>query len=194
MIMLGELGTSYELKLTVKDTHDNLITDDIVKAVIQDISSQKYFNGLFWIDQEAEIIIPHKNNGEYAMIFKPDYASTFKLVISSEQYDLVETQIIQFYSGGIIPDGVTPVKLDQDNFKNQDGTDTTILDVNGKPLVGVKISCYNKETKEVVAVSQSNDFGEWAMIIPEGYYFFVFEKDGYLSVSFERTVTTSCLL
>lgn len=193
MIMLNELGTSYELKLVVKDSFGHIVTDDIVKAVIQDISSQKYFNGLFWIEQEAEIIIPHKVNGEYAMMFKPDYASSFKLTISSQQHNLSESQVVQFYAGDIIPDGVTPVKIDQSNFKNQDGTDTTILDINGKPLVGVKISCYNKDTKEVVAVSQSNDFGEWAMIIPEGYYFFVFEKDGYLSISFERTVTASCL-
>lgn len=194
MVFMHELGKPYTLCLHVTDTTGMPVTDDIVRVKIQDISTNKYFNGMFWIEQESELIVPHDNNGTYKVTFNPDFCSAFKLNIYSEKHNAADTQLLQVYSGGIIPDGVTPVKIGSSNFKSQDGTDTTILDIHEKPLVGVKISCFNKETKEIVAVSQTNDLGEWEMIIPEGYYFFMFEKEGYLSVSFERTVTSTCLL
>ena len=80
------------------------------------------------------------------------------------------------------------VKITNKVFKNQDGTDTTILDSNKNPLPGVKITCYDMKTKDVVAVTQSDSNGAWEMYVKHGSYFFTFEKDGYISVSFERTV------
>lgn len=194
--MLIKVGEPYSIALKVTDANNYPVFDDTVVATIQDKSNNKFFNGLFWVDGQCELIIPHKDNGTYSMDFLPEQVSFFEINLKSKSYKIANREIIQ--STDVIeevdPDmSVIPItKINNKTFKNQDGTDTTIVDVNKNPLTGVKVTCYDAKTKLVVAVAQSDPTGAWEMILKHGTYFFTFEKDGYVGVSFERTVDT-CL-
>lgn len=196
--MLVKVGEKYNISLKVIDANEYPVFDDIVVATIEDKSNKKFFNGLFWVDGECGLMIPHVGDGVYSIYFIPEQVSVYEIKIQSRTYSISKHETIQSVTdleGDDVDNDMSysPItKITSRNFKNQDGTDTTIVDINNKPVAGVKITCYDAKTKEVVAVSQSDTKGDWEMIIKHGVYFFTFEKDGYITVSFERTVST-CL-
>ena len=131
--------------------------------------------------------------GIYSFDFIPEQVSFFEIDLKSNSHSIASKEIIESIED--IDEDIDSemsynpiVKITNKVFKNQDGTDTTILDSNRNPLPGVRIACYDMKTKDVVAVTQSDPNGEWEMYVRHGSYFFTFEKDGYISVSFERTV------
>ena len=193
--MLVKVGEKYNISLKVVDVNDYPVFDDIVVATIEDKSNNKFFNGLFWVDGECGLMIPHVGDGVYSINFIPEQVSVYEISIKSKTYAISKQETIQSANDTGEDEEIDPdmsynpiVKLTNKTFKNQDGTDTTILDINKKPILGVKITCYDATTKEVVAVAQSDVNGEWEMILKHGTYFFTFEKDGYITVAFERTV------
>lgn len=191
--MLIQIGTTYNIALKVVDVNDYPVFDDTVVATIEDKSNNKFFNGLFWVDEQCELMVPHKGDGVYSIDFVPEQITVYEIGIKSKTYKLFNKEILQSVDN--IVNDIDPemsynpiVKLTNEVFKNQDGTDTTILDIEKKPILGVKITCYDAKTKEVVAVTQSDVNGHWEMLVKHGTYFFTFEKDGYITVAFERTV------
>ena len=193
--MLIRVGDKKNISLKVIDANNYPVFDDTVVATIQNKSNEKFFNGLFWVEDECELMIPHKEGGLYSIDFIPEEVSLYEINIKSKSYGIsskITLQSTDSISGnrGVDEDMmVNPIiKLTNKTLKNQDGTDTTILDANKNPLVGVKITCYDSKTKDVVAVTQSDNSGAWEMILKHGTYFFTFEKDGFITVAFERTV------
>ena len=191
--MLVKVGEVKSFALKVVDANNYPVFDDTVVATIKDKSNDKFFNGLFWVDKQCELIVPHKGDGIYSFDFIPEQVSFFEVDLKSKSHRIASKEIIESIENidEDIDSGMSYnpiVKITNKVFKNQDGTDTTILDSNKNPLPGVKITCYDMKTKDVVAVTQSNSKGEWEMYVKHGSYFFTFEKDGYISVSFERTV------
>lgn len=192
--MLVKVGEKHNIFLKVVDADEFPVFDDIVVATIEDKSNNKFFNGLFWVDGECGLMIPHVGDGVYSIYFIPEQASVYEIKIQSRAYSISRHETIQGVTNLEEEDidndmSYTPItKITSSNFKNQDGTDTRIVDINNNPVSGVKVTCYDANTKEVVAVSQSDINGDWEMIIKHGTYFFTFEKDGFITVSFERTV------
>lgn len=178
------IGDEYTIELSIVDSNNNAVIDDCVSLTIYDTRNKTYFNGLIWSEDECQISMTHISDGRYTFLFTPDTESIFEVVAKSNKYPFGYLKTIR----SMKELGDFPIRITSDNFKNQDGTNSRIIDRNGKPLRGVKISCFNIETKEIISVSQSNDSGEWEMMIPQGKYFFTFEKDGYISVAFERSV------
>lgn len=191
--MLVKLGEIHEISLKAVDVNERPIVGDTVVATIKDKSNNKFFNGLFWVDDQCELLIPHKGDGNYSLNFVPETLSLFEINIKSKLCIAYKNYVIQSFAGDESINGgatVTPiVKITSKTFLNQDGTNTTIVDSNNNPMLGVKITCYDSATKKAVAVAQSDINGDWEMIIKKGTYFFTFESDGYIAVSFERTVS-----
>lgn len=177
-------GEICNLEINITDSNKNAVMDDVVFAVIYDTRNKIFFNGFMWTDIECQISMPHIENGKYSITFTPDTESIFNVKVKSENYPFGYTKIIRTMKEL----GAAPIQLSNINFKNQDGTDSLLIDKQGRPIQGVKISCFDTETKDIVGISQTNAEGEWNMMIPAGKYFFTFEKDGYISVSFERSV------
>jgi len=182
--MFVDVGQEYQVQATITDSTGGLVGDDTVIVSIYDTRRKIYFNGIIWTEDECEITMPHIGSGVYSFVFVPETESIFSLTIRATNN--IYSQIIGIES--MKENGGIPIKIDSSLFLNQDGTNSILLDINSNPIIGVKISCYNKDTKEIIGVSQSNQTGEWSMMIPQGTYFFTFEKDGFISVSFERTV------
>ena len=181
------VGETYKVALDVLDEFNAPIVSDVVVATIKDRNSGLNYNGLFWQETGCEIMVPHIGNGRYGFDFKVEEQSVFDINIFSKKFPIAKSFVIESFEKVEVKEN-TYVKITSKNFRYQDGSDTIILSENGNPLAGVKISCYNPDNKEVIAVTQSDSFGEWSMIIPKGKSFFIFEKDGYATVSFERTV------
>lgn len=193
--MLVKVGDTQNISLRVVDINNYPVFDDTVVATIKDKIKEKFFNGLFWVESQCELIIPHKENGIYAIDFIPEEVSIYEIEIKSKTYSLSSKITMQVTDDLTADDNIDEdmsynpiIKLTNKLLKNQDGTDTTILDANNNPMVGVTITCYDSKTKDVVAVAQSDTNGAWQMILKHGTYFFTFEKDGYITVAFERTV------
>lgn len=195
--MIVQLGSTYDVELKVLDRNGFPVIDDIVTATIINRNNNKYFNGLFWVNSECELTLPHKEDGNYSITILFDIECSYSIDIKSNEYKISSKKEIQVIEQrgmdskeeidegmGILP----RVELSHSTLRNQDGSDTTIVDVRDNPLPGVIITCYDSKTKEVVAVSQSDINGHWGMFVKHGVYFFTFESDGYITTSFERTV------
>lgn len=182
--MLHKLGEPFTISVQVLSESGLPIIDDIVIATIKDVGKNKFFNGLFWSDHECSILVSHKENGIYELEFIPETISSFEITIRSNKYPFAKSELLYTFEEG---NKDSLVNIDSSSFMNQDLTDTKIIDSDGKAIVGATISCFDLKG-EIISVTQSNENGEWAMIIPRGTYFFTFEKESYISVSFERTV------
>lgn len=184
--MVIKLGTPHIISIVVTDIENNPVCNDTVSLIIKDCVQDKFFNGIVWIDTECELSVPHTENGIYSYSFIPESCSVFELTISSRAYSKTKKEMVEVTDSENI--NTRPVKIEWKTFRNQDGTDTKLVGTDDKPLMGVRISCYDKSTREIVGVAQTDISGEWEMIIRPGIYVFMFEKEGYMSYSFERTV------
>lgn len=191
--MLVRIGDVHEISLRAIDINDRPIIDDTVVATIKDKTENKFFNGLFWSDEECELVIPHIGDGNYSLKFIPETLSLFEVNVNATSSAAYKSYIIQSFHGEKdieTGDIITPiVKITSKTFLNQDSTNSVILNSNNTPILGAKITCYDSSTKKAVAVAQSDMNGDWEMLIKKGTYFFTFESEGYVTVSFERTVS-----
>lgn len=178
------LGEPYTISLEVKDSNDRIVCDSIATIKIYDELKKKYFNGIFWVNDSVDIMVYHSYDGIYSYEFVPEEVGMYMLTLTNKAYSRSIQEEIRV--AALSEDEV--INISSDKFFNQDGTDTKITDVSGSPMAGVKISAYNKETKMLEAVTQSDLDGNWSLILKPSTYIFMFEKDGYISVSFERTV------
>lgn len=185
--MFVKTNTPYKIKVSLIDENNNAIDDANVVISIKRKLDNMFFNGITWSEDECDIVIPHLSNGDYEYVYTPDKEGVY--IISkraTNNYTYAESEVIQVFDEIDCNDSI--VKITNYNFLANDNSDTTIVDSNGIPMQGVKISCINPETKETEYVAQSDKDGCWEMIIKKGTYFFIFEMDGYVTVSFERTV------
>lgn len=179
------LGEPYALTLEVRDSNGNIVCDSVATIKIYDQLNKKYFNGVFWVDDDVDIIVYHSHDGKYSYEFTPEAIGMYSLMLLNKSYSCSIQEEIRV-TEDLSEDEV--INISSDKFFNQDGTDTKITDISGKPMVGVKISAYKKETKSLEAVTQSDLDGNWSLFLRPSTYIFMFEKDGYITVSFERTV------
>lgn len=184
--MMLQLGESYTIEMDVFNIDGEAVPDAEVFCVIKNKANGQYFNGVFFTENETELSMKHDKNGKYSLIFSPNFCSIFEITTKCSEYNLIEVNNVEVYENQNF-DSV-PIMINQDNFESQNGTDSVICDEKLNPIMGVKINVYKKENGELVAVSQSDSEGHWNLMIPKGEYIFLFEKDGFITASFERTV------
>lgn len=84
-------GQTINLNLTVADSNGILIFDDVPKATIKSLSKNKYFNGLLFVDQPVEIMMPHMGSGVYGFDFMLDSTDELSVEMISEKYEITKT-------------------------------------------------------------------------------------------------------
>jgi hypothetical protein len=171
-----QVGTVFTIKYT-KTSDENVPTVRLIKD-----KSELYWNGVQWVTTISAVSMNEIDGGVCVLDFVPDEEGEYSVFI------IGATEVFYIINATQTSDNTAPVLLNNYSFKYQDGTDSTIFDEKSVPLPGVQITCFDVNTKQVVAKTYSNNKGEWNMSIKPGRYFFMFEKDNYISVSFERSV------
>jgi len=267
-----KLNEDFTVSLLVHDQNGQNVDNDTPFAVIQNLSDNKYWNGIAWQDNQFNITLNYAFDGIYNYTFKPDITGQISIKCTSVNYGIANSQIIfvddigfseyawklgqqyvisvrtisniesgrvklyrssdsSYYNGSVwsqslvwinmeltfdkllqysfTPDvlcaycieiqtsenqksnyvinvldnveGNVPILIDSRTFMSNDGTDSKITDPAGNPLYNAQIMCYDIDNqKQLVAKSISDSAGNWNMSIREGFYYFIFEKDGYL--------------
>jgi hypothetical protein len=160
------------------------ITDnDIVNVRIKRDIDAMNWSGTEWISTETLLSMSLLSDNVYTYTFLPDVESQYSITITSGENEL-------FYIISVTATGsdIAPAFIDHATFYSVDGTDSTTVDENNNKMPNVIITAFNPTTKAVVAKTLSNSLGEWNMMLTPGEYYFMFEKEGYMSVGFERTV------
>lgn len=183
------LNTNFMLELTPLD-----ISSEIICQVFREKDSQYLMNsqdtnppGLEnfqdWCSEIYFISILPDENGKYKFSFTPDIESVYVVQITGSDQDasyvLDATENV---------DSVTPVFVGDSTILSPDGSNSTLTDTFGKAIAGVKIVIRDTVDKEIAAVTSTDNKGKWGVSLKPGVYHFFIEKDGYISVSFIRTV------
>jgi hypothetical protein len=142
-----------------------------------------FWNGLSWVLTDTTLSMPLLSGNVYSYSFSPDTESEYAITITSG-----EKELFYIIDATTTADDVAPVFIDNTTLRSLDGSDSTTVNDKGEKMPSVSVSVFNTSTKEVVAKTISNSSGEWNMMIKPGEYYFMFEKDGYISVGFERMV------
>jgi hypothetical protein len=157
-------------------------TETVQVRISRDLDAM-YWDGTSWTTSVTLLTMPLLESNVYTYTFLPDTESDYSITITSGDNELF--YILNVTTNG---DDVSPVFVDHETFRSTDGTDSTTKDEAGNPMANVSVSVFDSVTKEIVGKTMSNTAGEWNMMIKPGQYYFIFEKEGYMSVSFERTV------
>jgi len=147
-------------------------------------SSQTYWNNTQWLIPKTDLPMSELDGGVFIYEFTPDEEGEYVVLVNSQNGQ----EIVYIVNATTVADNILPVAINNYNFKSQDGSDSTLVDDYQIGINTVSINCFDVVTKQVVCKTMSNIKGEWNMLIKPGKYFFVFSKDGYVSVSFERSV------
>lgn len=274
--MFLKVNDVYYASITVADANNNPVDNDTPVMTIYDVEENQYYNGLSWSPTITELVLAGVGNGVYQSQFVADKTGTFKISITSRDYNISITDTLEVYDTNVatyhwqtgtlytieyncaqhlsptciivrgedhkyyngrswqdeikenlmvlangtrkfsfIPDvdgdyGITikcedsefyyvlqassiaeniaPVLVSNQTLRSLDGTDAKVIDAKGLPLSGASITAFNPVTKEVVGKTTTNHTGDWSMLLKPGKWHFLFEKQGYISVGFERTV------
>ena len=145
-----------------------------------------FWSGTEWTATEIKIPMNLLIGGVFICQFTPDEAGEYVVNVNSQNGQ----EILYAINASVEADAdsILPVAINNYNFKSQDGSDSTLVDESQIAVNTVSVTCFDTNTQLVVSKATSNIKGEWNMLIKPGKYFFVFAKDGYISVSFERSV------
>lgn len=183
--MLLQLGQSTKFSLLVTDINGNRVSNDTPIAIIKDLQANKFWNGIIWSDTEASIMLLHIENGIYSYEYAPDKIGVYQVSMTSETYDIATSTVLDVRED--INGTPGAIVVSSETLLAVDGTNCTVMQ-KGQPLLGVKVSVYDKSTKDVVARTFTDADGKWQVTIVPGTYFFVFEKEGCVSITLERMV------
>lgn len=89
--MIINVGQKINLNLDVFDKNGISVLNDTPKAKIKSKSNGKFFNGLFFSDEEIDFIIPHLGGGVYGFDFLSDSKDEFEVSLVSEKYEISKT-------------------------------------------------------------------------------------------------------
>lgn len=85
--MIVNAGQLINLNIEVTDINGILVFDDTPKATIKSLKNNKYFNGLFFSDEEIAIILPHLGGGLYGFDFMLDETDELEVIMISDKYN-----------------------------------------------------------------------------------------------------------
>ena len=155
-----------------------------VFCTIADERTGEYWTGYTWQREEAVLTMTHIGNGKFSYAFAPKEIGDYLICITCDktQYQYL-LQVVES------AENIPPVIVTNRTLLSLDGSDSTVIADNEFPIAGADIKVYDPATKEIVARTQTNTDGEWQLMLKPGVWQFLFEKDGYISVAFERTVS-----
>lgn len=154
-----------------------------VTIISRDIDN-KYWDGSSWVDEISEIIMQDiEDSGTYTYKFIPDEIIQYNIKIVTDSNEI--GFILKVLA---IAEDVPPIAVTDETLQSLDGSNSRCLTDKGLPLSGATITAFLSSTKEIANKTTSNNDGTWAMILKPGKYHFMFEKQGYISVGFERNV------
>ncbi|MEG0728132.1 MAG: hypothetical protein RR420_00780 [Anaerovoracaceae bacterium] len=176
-----KIGTSYTVT-QVKRTPIEIVTCMVKKELL---GVTTWFDGTTFISSQipivlsmtekqnsiVELAVPILDEGKYSIVTRPNN-------MYSETYNVVGSNVAD----------IQPIIISNTSFSNQDGTDSTILDDKRNPIKDIYIRAYDMATTTLVSEAYTNANGAWSLALRPAKYMFIFEKEGYASVSFERTV------
>jgi len=168
------VNTSYPIKF--------IGDGDSAKAKIIKLKDNTFWNGTEWVN---DIFLIDMNSVEdfYLYNFTPDEISEYSITVFSEI-----DEIFFILNATDTADNIPPLFVGSNTLKSLDGSDSKVLDEQGSPIPNTQITIFNPTTKEVIAKTITNDVGAWNLMLKPGNYYFMFEKNGYISVGFERMV------
>ena len=170
-------GIKYSVEYSAKQ-----VTEVSCEIISNDTG--EYWTGLTW--QAGEIAVPmtHVGNNKFSYTFVPQSTGEYliRILCDGSQYQYMLNVVES-------AENIPPVIVTNQTLLSLDGSDSTVIAGNGFPLSGADVKVYDIATGEVAARTQTNSDGEWQLVLKPGVWQFLFEKDGYVSVSFERTVS-----
>lgn len=89
--MIINVGQKVNLNIDVFDKNGVSILNDTPKAKIKSKSTGKFFNGLFFSDEDIDFVIPHIGNGVYGFDFLSDSSDEYEVLLFSEKYEINKT-------------------------------------------------------------------------------------------------------
>lgn len=144
----------------------------------------EYWDGYKWSERTISLPLEKMGNSKYGYPFTPKELGSYciTIVCGKQQYHFI-LNVVESAKN------VPPVIVTNNSLLSLDGSDSTVIADNGVPVDKAEVVVYDPATKEVVAKTSTNQAGEWQLMIEPGVWFFTFQKDGYISISFERTVS-----
>lgn len=173
-----QCGRKYVVEYTVPKKIDGDLYCTIAKE-----DSGKYFTGYTWQTHPASLPLVSMGNGKYGYSFTPKELGAYciSIVCGEVQYHYILNVVERAKN-------LAPVIVTNSSLLSLDGSDSTVIADNGVPIDKAEVIVYDPESKEIIAKTETNSAGEWQMMLEPGIWQFLFQKDGYISISFERTV------
>ena len=174
-----QVGKKYIIEYSVPREIEGSLYCTIAKE-----DTGEYWDGYKWNTNQISLPLSSMGSGKYGYTFTPKElgAHCITIVCGKQQYhyilNVVETA-----------ENLAPVIVTNSSLLSLDGSDSTVVADNGVPVDKAEVVVYDPSTKEVVARTSTNQAGEWQLMVEPGIWFFTFQKDGYVSISFERTVS-----
>lgn len=153
-------------------------------CMISSEDTGEYWSGTTWKTEPIKLQMSDSGNKHFEYTFVPKEVGKYCVTIEegkSRQYH---------YTLEVTDDAedIAPVIVTNYTLLSLDGSDSTVVADNEFPISGADVIVYDLSSKEVVAKTQTNSSGEWQLMLKPGVWQFVFQKDGYISVAFERKV------
>lgn len=142
----------------------------------------QYYNDGTWQGELKENTMSLVN-GTHKFSFTPDIDGDYGITIKcgdSEFYYVLQASSVS--------KNIAPVLVSNQTLRSLDGTDAVVVDAKGVPLSEASVTAFDPSSKEVVGKTTTNHSGEWSMLLKPGKWHFLFEKQGYISIGFERVV------
>lgn len=174
-----QCGRKYIIEYSVPRKVDGALYCNIANE-----STGEYWDGYKWNTNVISLPLSPISGGKYGYSFTPKEVGAYciTVVCGDKQYhyilNVVETA-----------KNIAPVIVSNNSLLSLDGSDSTVIADNGVPVDKAEVIVYDPDTKEVVAKTSTNQAGEWQLLLEPGVWFFTFQRDGYVSISFERTVS-----
>lgn len=193
---------SSSLKISIINpfTHEEIESEEVnleENNVVDDVIVGSSYTFKVKTDTADDVLLVKKVNDvvEFTttMMKLPGNISVYVLTfdeLNSYSIELVQNDVILKTYILTVKDftpGLYKKYVSQETIRQNDGSDTRVLDERERYLYGVKVFAKNKDTNEEFDTT-TNERGEWGMEVTNGNYIFLFDSDNYNQVSLERSV------
>lgn len=161
--------------------YESLSADIPVCSISRD-SDGKYLSADEWVNECTEHSMTLVNDS-YKFSFTPPTDDNYGITVKCG-----DSQFYYILKSMSVAENIAPVLVTNQTLKALDGTQSDVVDHKGVPLSEVSVTAFDISTKKVVGKAVTNLRGEWSMLLKPGTWQFLFEKQGHISVGFERTV------
>lgn len=174
------------LAFTASHTRTNgLPTTTPPTIIVNRVFDNTFLDGdAAWSNAPIALNMVHIGANVFTFTFIPDVSSEYMLTIADGSDDSLFA-----INASVAGSDVLPIIVSSDTLLNNDSSNTAVVSNSGLPLQGATVKLYNLVTKELVASATTDVTGSWSVLVRPGRYYFMFEKDSYEAVGFERTVS-----